>query len=318
LAPHIDNRFWQLLESVPDAMILSDQKGCIVLANSHTERLFGYLPSELVGLEIETLVPEQFRTAHREHRDAYNANPTERGMAVGRDLCARSKDGSEFPVEITLAPVKIRGKTFIWSALRNVGDRYHSIARIRQAMQQERLGGLISICAWCKNVRDEGSWLPLETYFASHSEVKFTHGICQGCLRALELAGGELELASHTYPTTDRSEEGESFMPKRLQKNRYMVVEHFKDAAAVYQRLWERGRILPGGLDLVSAWFDENVDGSYRLLETGDHRLLDEWMANWSDLIDFEVHPVITAEEAGEKLAAKIHSATPRRSAGSV
>jgi hypothetical protein len=60
------------------------------------------------------------------------------------------------------------------------------------------------------------------------------------------------------------------------------------------------------------------VERSYRLLETSDRRLVDDWMASWNDLIDFEVHPVITAQEAGEKLAAKIHSAIPRRSAGSV
>ena len=95
-------------------------------------------------------------------------------------------------------------------------------------------------------------------------------------------------------------------MPKKLSMKLYMVVEHFKDAAAVYQRLWDLGRILPKGLVLVSAWIDENVERSYRLMQTHDRRLLDKWMANWNDVIDFEVYPVITPEEAGEKVAARM------------
>jgi hypothetical protein len=94
-----------------------------------------------------------------------------------------------------------------------------------------------------------------------------------------------------------------------------MVMERFKDAAAVYQRLWDRGRMLPNGLVLLSAWFNENVERSYRLMQTHDRRLLDEWIANWNDLIDFEVYPVITSEEAGEKVAARMRSSTSRRSA---
>jgi hypothetical protein len=106
-------------------------------------------------------------------------------------------------------------------------------------------------------------------------------------------------------------------MPKKLTLKLYMVVEHFKDAAAVYQRLWQRGRILPRGLELVSVWVDEDVEHSYRLMKTYDRRLLDEWMANWSDLIDFEVNPVTTSEEAGEKVAAQMRSSA-RRSAGPI
>jgi hypothetical protein len=107
-------------------------------------------------------------------------------------------------------------------------------------------------------------------------------------------------------------------MPKKLPQKLFMVVEHFKDAAAVYQRLWDRGRILPKGLVLVSVWIDENVERSYRLMQTHDRRLLDEWMANWDDLIDFEVCTVITPEEAGEKVAARMRSSTSRHSAGPV
>jgi PAS domain S-box-containing protein len=272
--------------------------------------MFGYSRDELVGKEVEILVPERFRARHREERASYYANPRRRRIGVGRDLCACRKDGVEFLVEISLAPLEIRGKTLVWSAIRDVGDRERSIAQIREAMYKKRsvLRGWISICAWCKRVRDDGLWLPLETYVASHSEAKFTHGICKDCLRTLDLAVHKHEPASHKPPHAKESAEGGSSI-------HFMVMERFKDAAAVYQRLWDRGRMLPNGLVLLSAWFNENVERSYRLMQTHDRRLLDEWIANWDDLIDFEVYPVITSEEAGEKVAARMRSSTFRRSA---
>jgi Protein of unknown function (DUF3303) len=90
-------------------------------------------------------------------------------------------------------------------------------------------------------------------------------------------------------------------MPSRL----YMVVEHFKnnDALAVYRRFRDNGRMAPEGLAYVSSWVDEKFERCYQLMETQDRRLLDEWMANWSDLVNFEVHAVVTSKEAAEKIA---------------
>ncbi len=73
-----------------------------------------------------------------------------------------------------------------------------------------------------------------------------------------------------------------------------MVVEHFKDAVAVYRRFRDNGRMAPGGLAYVSSWVDDRLERCYQLMETDDRRLLDEWMANWSDFVNFEVHPVLT------------------------
>jgi PAS domain S-box-containing protein len=306
----MEEKFLHFIESVPDAMILSDTKGLMVLLNTNSERMFGYSKDELVGKEIEILVPQRFRTLHREDRATYYAHPTTRRMGVGRILSACRKDGIEFAVEISLAPVEISGKPFVWSAIRDIADRERDIAQIREALskQQVVLQGLICICAWCKKVRDGGVWRPLDMYVAAHLHVNFTHGICKDCLRTLDLAGQKLELVSHSPAETRRSSEGGSSVVKKPQKRRYMVVEHIKDADAVYQRLWDRGRRLPNDLVLVSVWFDESVERGYRLMETHDRQLLDEWMAHWNDLIDFEVHPVITAEEAGEKLAARMRS----------
>jgi hypothetical protein len=86
----------------------------------------------------------------------------------------------------------------------------------------------------------------------------------------------------------------------------YMVVEHFKDAPAIYLRFRERGRLAPEGLLYVSSWVDEKLEKCFQLMETHDRRLLDEWISNWSDLTDFEVYPVITSQEAAERIAPRL------------
>jgi uncharacterized protein DUF3303 len=86
----------------------------------------------------------------------------------------------------------------------------------------------------------------------------------------------------------------------------YLVIEHFRngDAVSVYRRFRERGRLAPEGLRYVSSWVTERMDRCYQLMETEDRGLLDQWMANWSDLVEFEVHPVISSQEAAEKMLA--------------
>jgi Protein of unknown function (DUF3303) len=85
----------------------------------------------------------------------------------------------------------------------------------------------------------------------------------------------------------------------------FMIVEHFRNgkAAPVYRRFKQRGRMAPDGLSYVSSWVDENLSTCYQLMETTDRALLDEWMRNWSDLVEFEVHPVITSQEAAQRAA---------------
>jgi Protein of unknown function (DUF3303) len=88
----------------------------------------------------------------------------------------------------------------------------------------------------------------------------------------------------------------------------YMVVEHFKnqDAVSVYRRFRDSGRLAPEGLVYVSSWVDDKLERCYQLMETHDRTLLAEWMGNWSDLIDFEVHQVVTSKEAGEKIGPRL------------
>ena len=87
-----------------------------------------------------------------------------------------------------------------------------------------------------------------------------------------------------------------------------MVVEHFRngDAAPVYRRFRDKGRMMPDGLEYVSSWIDESLERCYQVMQTTDRRLLDQWMANWDDIMDFEVHPVITSAEARERIAPRL------------
>jgi hypothetical protein len=85
----------------------------------------------------------------------------------------------------------------------------------------------------------------------------------------------------------------------------YMIVEHFKngDAVPVYRRFRDSGRMAPEGLRYISSWVDERFQCCYQIMETDDRALLDAWMSNWSDLVDFEVHPVISSSEAAARIA---------------
>jgi hypothetical protein len=87
-----------------------------------------------------------------------------------------------------------------------------------------------------------------------------------------------------------------------------LVIEHFLngDAVPVYRRFRERGRMAPDGLAYISSWVTPDLTRCYQLMETTDRALLDEWMANWSDIVEFEVHPVITSKEAADRVSPRL------------
>jgi hypothetical protein len=85
----------------------------------------------------------------------------------------------------------------------------------------------------------------------------------------------------------------------------FMIVERYRnrDAVPVYRRFRDRGRLAPDGLTYVSSWVDTRLERCYQLMETDDAGLIDRWIANWADIVDFEVVPVLTSQEAAEKVA---------------
>ena len=118
-----DEVYEKLLDAAPDAVIVVEESGCIVLANIQTERLFGYHRDELIGEAIEILIPERFRPSHSGHRDRFFASPKVRPMGSGLDLFGRKRDGSEFPIEISLSPLPTEKGLLISASIRDITDR---------------------------------------------------------------------------------------------------------------------------------------------------------------------------------------------------
>ena len=129
----LEHRFRQAVESAPNAIVMVNKSGTIVMVNAQTEAFFGYSRAELIGQPVEILVPKRFRNAHVGVRQAYLAIPVSRPMGAGQDLYGLRKDGTEFPVEIGLSLIDSKEETLVLSTIVDITTRKATEAAIRQA-----------------------------------------------------------------------------------------------------------------------------------------------------------------------------------------
>jgi len=141
-SPAIDEStiFRTLHAAYPDALLVVDAAGAIVLANPAASQLLGYAQQELVGMGVEVLVPDAVRSRHAAYRSGYARKPEPRPMGTDMSLVARRKDGSEVMVEIALSPLQSHGLPYTVASIRNIGD----YPRVKQALQRARYSELVA------------------------------------------------------------------------------------------------------------------------------------------------------------------------------
>ena len=133
-----EQKFCGLMESAPDAMIISDHDGKITIINAQTEKVFGYSREELIGNSVEILIPRRFRSNHAQYRRDFLAKADVRTMGSDREILALRKDGTEFPIEITLSPMKSETGSVAIAAVRDITERKQSEASLRRSEERYR------------------------------------------------------------------------------------------------------------------------------------------------------------------------------------
>ena len=204
----LNDEFRRALDAAPDAIVLVERTGQMILVNSETEHLFGYVERELLGQPIEVLVPTRLRAGHAGHRDRYFADPHRRPMGSGLELAGRRKDGTEFPVEVSLSPLELGNESFAMAAIRDISERQR-LERIRREMRERRraareirrLNSELELRVAERTAQLEAANLELEgfTYSVSH-DLRAPLRQIDGFSRLLsEAAGADLSPQAQHY-----------------------------------------------------------------------------------------------------------------------
>ncbi len=141
-----EEKLRMLLESVPDSLVFVDRDGKFVMVNEQTERLFGYPRKEILGRNVEMLMPERFRERHHKFVAEYFLTPQSRTLGVGLDLYGLTRDGREFPVDISLSPIEINEGVFVIADIRDISERKQAEEKIRRGYQyQSAISSILQI-----------------------------------------------------------------------------------------------------------------------------------------------------------------------------
>ncbi len=259
-AAHRREVFAALFSAYPDALVVADAAGTIVLANQPATQLLGYPNHELVGSNVDMLVPATARAAHASYREGYFANPRPRPMGSDAQLVARRRDGSEVMVEIALSPMQIGDAHYVVAAIRSIADFPRVKEALRQAAQSAQLARLGRIAAETSDpmtLLEQVPAIAVEALGAAASRVMLLEP--DGALRVAAVAGGRVgpagrSLADAPAPAVIQAAVREvmaSGQPLRLSDLR--VDERFAAAAAegdpvvaslLAVPLFDRGRVL--------------------------------------------------------------------------
>lgn len=178
--------FRSIFELAPDAMVLIDNQGSIALVNLQTEQLFGYRREELIGERIEKLMPERFHADHIRFRSDYSVKPVIRPMGAGREFYGLTKEGSEFPVEISLSPLETEDGIFVAAAIRDLSERKH-IEELRTQLGFEKL--MSELSSTFINLPSDQMDGVVEHWLSRLAEI---FGLDRATLTQLEFPDGEL------------------------------------------------------------------------------------------------------------------------------
>ncbi len=189
-----ETKFRSVAQSAKDAIITAENNGKIAFCNTAADEMFGYREGELIGQSISILMPQRFQTAHERGMARVTASGESRMIDETVELFGITKEGREFPVELSLSNWKSGNHRFYTGIIRDISERKQHekerealIDSLKKSLAKVRkLSGLLPICASCKKIRDDkGYWNQIEAYIRDHSEADFSHGICPDCSRKL-------------------------------------------------------------------------------------------------------------------------------------
>lgn len=218
-----ESRFRGLLDAAPDAFVIVDESGCIALVNRQTEHWFGYGRDELIGQPVETLVPERYRERHVGYRDDYLAEPKLRSMGAGLELYALRKDASEFPVEISLSPLRTERESLVIGIVRDIAARKRAEEMRRVAeIQYRELVESLPIGIYRNSLGGNGRFLDVNPAMVEMFEAKSADELCKYRVKDL-CCDAEAASAFVDKVMSEGRVKGEELLVRTLQGREFQV-----------------------------------------------------------------------------------------------